>query len=79
MLEINNLANLKTLLVENGWTILTAINMLIMCLMHYPCGTTLWTIKRETGSIKWTVIAFLIPTIIGVSICFLIKQIYNLI
>lgn len=74
MLELSNLAELKELLVANGWTILTAINVMILCLMHFPCGTTLWTIKKETKSIKWTVLAFLIPTIVGISICFVTTQ-----
>ena len=78
MLELSNLAELKELLVANGWTILTAINVMILCLMHFPCGTTLWTIKKETKSIKWTVLAFLIPTVVGISICFVITQLWRL-
>ena len=78
MLELSNLAELKELLVANGWTILTAINVMMLCLMHFPCGTTLWTIKKETKSIKWAVLAFLIPTIVGISICFVITQLWRL-
>ena len=78
MLELSNLAELKELLVANGWTILTAINVMTLCLMHFPCGTTLWTIKKETKSIKWTVLAFLIPTIVGISICFVTTQLWRL-
>lgn len=78
MLELSNLAELKELLVANGWTILTAINVMILCLMHFPCGTTLWTIKKETKSIKWTVLAFLMPTIVGISICFITTQLWRL-
>ena len=78
MLELSNLAELKELLVANGWTILTAINVMMLCLMHFPCGTTLWTIKKETKSIKWTVLAFLIPTIVGISICFVTTQLWRL-
>lgn len=78
MLELSNLAELKELLVANGWTILTAINVMMLCLMHFPCGTTLWTIKKETKSIKWTVLAFLIPTIVGISICFITTQLWRL-
>ena len=78
MLELSNLAELKELLVANGWTILTAINVMMLCLMHFPCGTTLWTIKKETKSIKWTVLAFLIPTVVGISICFVITQLWRL-
>ncbi|EHK2337782.1 TPA: ferrous iron transport protein B [Clostridium perfringens] len=78
MLELDNLYELKELLVANGWTILTAINVMILCLMHYPCGTTLWTIKKETKSFKWTALSFLIPTVAGIVICFITTQIWRL-
>ena len=78
MLELNNLAELKELLVANGWTMLTAINVMILCLMHFPCGTTLWTIKKETKSIKWSVLAFLIPTVVGIGVCFVVAQLWRL-
>lgn len=78
MLELDNLYELKELLVANGWTILTAINVMILCLMHYPCGTTLWTIKKETKSFKWTAISFLIPTVAGIVICFITTQLWRL-
>ena len=76
---MENLDQLKELLVSNGWTLLTAINMMILCLMHYPCGTTLWTIKKETGSYKWTALAFLLPTIAGIGICFIITQLWRIV
>lgn len=79
MLELESLYELKDLLIANGWTILTAINVMILCLMHYPCGTTLLTIKKETNSIKWTIISFLIPTVAGIFICFCTTQIWRLI
>ncbi|MGU8659673.1 ferrous iron transport protein B [Clostridium perfringens] len=78
MLELDNLYELKELLVANGWTILTAINVMILCLMHYPCGTTLWTIKKETKSFKWTSLSFLIPTVAGIVICFITTQLWRL-
>lgn len=68
---LTNLVAIKQLLIANGWTIKTAICFLIMVLFHYPCSTTLLTIKKETGSIKWTVLAFVIPTFIGIVLCFL--------
>lgn len=76
---MDSLAELKELLISNGWTLLTAINMMVLCLMHYPCGTTLWTIKKETGSFKWTALAFLIPTIAGIGMCFIIAQIWKIV
>lgn len=75
---MESLDQLKELLLSNGWTLLTAINMMILCLMHYPCGTTLWTIKKETGSYKWTAVAFLMPTIAGIGMCFIIAQLWRI-
>ena len=74
-----DISSLKTLLINNGWTTLTAICTLILCLFHFPCGTTCLTIKKETNSLKWTIIAFVLPIIIGLSICFIINFIYNII
>ena len=79
MLEFDSMVELKELLVANGWTLLTAINMMILCLMHYPCATTLWTIKKETKSWKWTILSFLIPTICGIIMCFIVTQVWRLI
>ena len=69
--EFESLAELKSLLVANGWTWITAVNVMLFSLMHWPCSTTMLTIKKETGSIKWTLLAFLIPTILGFTVCFL--------
>ena len=66
-----NLASLKTLLTANGWTWVTAVCMLIFFMFHWPCSTTLLTIRKETGSMKWTLISFLLPTICGLALCFL--------
>lgn len=71
MVELNSLAELKVLLVNNGWTWLTAVCVLLFSLMHWPCGTTCLTIKKETQSWKWTIISFLVPTIMGIIMCFL--------
>lgn len=66
---------LKLILLNNGWTWLTAACTMLFSLMHFPCGTTCLTIKKETGSLKWTAISFLIPTIIGLFCCFLLTTI----
>lgn len=71
LIEMNNLLELKQLLVDNGWTWVTAINVMLFSLMHWPCSTTLLTIKKESQSIKWTLLAFAIPTVIGLASCFL--------
>jgi len=78
LVETNNLFALRTLLCENGWTWITAMCTMLFSLLHWPCATTLLTIRKETGSIKWTVAAFLIPTVIGLGACFLFANIAQL-
>jgi len=74
LMDLGCLNQLQMLLVENGWTWLTAVCVMLFSLNHFPCGTTLLTIHRETRSIKWTAVAFLIPTLTGIIICFLVAQ-----
>ena len=76
--DYSNLLELKNLLVTNGWTIKTAICILIFTLFHFPCSTTILTIKKETKSNLWTIVAFVLPTIIGLILCFIINLIFNL-
>lgn len=78
LIDIENIANIGEILLQNGWTILTAINVMIFSLLHFPCSTTLITIKKETGSMKWTLLAFLIPTIYGIAVCMITNGIYSL-
>ncbi len=70
MLELESLEDLRQLLVANGWTWLTGVCVMLFSLMHFPCGTTLWTIKKETKSLKWTLASFAIPTAAGIILCF---------
>ena len=65
------------ILKQNGWTILTAMNVMLFTVFHFPCATTLLTIKKETGSWKWTVISFLIPTVCGIVLCMITTLVYN--
>lgn len=74
MLEFDSLDDLRRLLVNNGWTWLTAVCTMLFSLCHFPCATTLLTIRKETGSWKWTGLSFLIPTITGIVICFTVTQ-----
>nr|WP_122013006.1 ferrous iron transport protein B [Maliibacterium massiliense] len=74
LLEMGNLMELKTLLVDNGWTWLTAVCTMLFSLMHWPCSTTCLTIKKETQSWKWTAVSFLLPTAIGIIVCFVIAS-----
>lgn len=72
--NFESLEELHLLLVNNGWTWLTAVCTMLFSLMHFPCGTTCLTIKKETGSLKWTAVSFLLPTIIGILTCFLVAS-----
>lgn len=74
IIELDSLDQLRDLLVANGWTWLTAICTMLFSLMHWPCGTTCLTIRKESGSLKWTIISILIPTITGTIICFIIAN-----
>jgi ferrous iron transport protein B len=74
MLELDSLDALRELLVNNGWTWLTAVCTMLFSLNHFPCGTTLLTIRKETQSMKWTGISFIVPTIIGIIVCFIVAQ-----
>ncbi len=72
LLEFDSLDALRALLVDNGWTWLTAVCTMLFSLMHWPCSTTCMTIGKETKSVKWTLISFAVPTIIGMAVCFLV-------
>ncbi|KAB3539011.1 ferrous iron transport protein B [Alkaliphilus pronyensis] len=74
MLELDSLAEMRQLFVDNGWTWLTAVCTMLFSLNHWPCGTTLLTIRKETLSWKWTGISFLVPTITGILVCFIVAQ-----
>ncbi|MEG1953759.1 MAG: ferrous iron transport protein B [Hydrogenoanaerobacterium sp.] len=67
--ELNSLIQLREVLVSNGWTWLTAVCMVVFSLMHWPCSTTVLTIKKETGSFCWAAVAFLVPTAAGFLLC----------
>lgn len=78
MNNIEDLSVLKTLFVDHGWTWITAICTMMFCLVHFPCATTLLTIKKETQSRKWTILSFLIPTICGIILCMMTNFILHL-
>ncbi len=78
MLELSSLGALRQLLISNGWTWVTAVSVMLFTLMHFPCGTTLLTIKKETLSKKWTLVSFVIPTLVGVTLCFVFTQVVKL-
>lgn len=78
IVEFETLSDLRLLLTDNGWTWVTAISTILFSLFHWPCSTTMMTIKKETQSIKWTIAAFLIPTLSGIIICTLFANIAKL-
>ena len=67
--EITDLSRIHEILTTNGWTAATALCMLLFLLFHFPCSTTLLTIHKETGSWKWTLAAWGIPTAVGILLC----------
>ncbi|WP_199426133.1 ferrous iron transporter B [Thermaerobacillus caldiproteolyticus] len=73
--EVDSLHDLKQIFLDHGWTWLTALNMMLFSLLHYPCGTTLINIYKETKSKKWTFIAFALPTGIAIAVTFLTTHI----
>ncbi|MFV0313775.1 MAG: nucleoside recognition domain-containing protein, partial [Anaerotignum sp.] len=78
ILELGNLTEMKELFIANGWSWITAICTMLFSLMHWPCSTTLMTIKKETASWKWTFLAAAIPTAIGMICCILFASIAKL-
>jgi ferrous iron transport protein B len=73
------LVEVESLLRGGGWTLLTAVNVMIFSLLHNPCSTTLYTIYRETRSWKWTVVSALMPLAMGFAACFLLTQVVRLV
>lgn len=78
LVELGDLSQAGALFAQNGWTPVTALCVLVFFLLHWPCSTTLWTVKKETGSWKWTALAALIPTLCGLLLCFLIRSLATL-
>ena len=78
MVNIESTNLIGEILKNNGWTHLTAICYIVFSVVHFPCATALLTIYRETKSVKWSVLAFVIPTILGVILCGLINIIGNI-
>ena len=79
MFELDSVTDTASILHAGGWTLLTGINLMIFSLLHNPCSTTIYTIYKETKSVKWTVISTLLPIAMGFSITFFVTQIWRLI
>jgi len=67
--DFESVSELGAILKANGWTVFTGISMLLFTLLHFPCATTCLTIKKETRSLKWTLVSILLPTLIGILVC----------
>ena len=79
MFELESATATRDILVAGGWTTLTAVNLMLFSLLHNPCSTTIYTIYKETRSVKWTVVASVLPVIMGIVVCFFVAQIWRLI
>ncbi len=78
MFELDSVTATGDILRGGGWTLLTAINVMLFSLLHNPCSTTIYTIYKETKSVKWTVVASVLPLVAGFIIVFLVAQIWRI-
>jgi ferrous iron transport protein B len=79
MFQLDSALATKDILVAGGWTLLTGINLMLFSLLHNPCSTTIYTIYKETKSIKWTVVSTFLPVALGLIVTFFVTQIWRLI
>ncbi|MEC4053710.1 ferrous iron transport protein B [Myroides odoratimimus] len=77
MFEVSD-GEIATILHMAGWTTLTGVNLMLFSLLHNPCSTTIYTIYKETNSVKWTTVASLLPVLFGVIVCFVVAQLWYL-
>jgi ferrous iron transport protein B len=78
MFELDSIADTANILNAGGWTLLTGINLMIFSLLHNPCSTTIYTIYKETKSVKWTLVSTLLPIVMGVVVTFFVTQIWRI-
>jgi ferrous iron transport protein B len=79
MFELESDADMLAIFEAGGWTLLTAVNLMLFSLIHNPCSTTIYTIYKETGSVKWTVVASLMPVAMGLGVTFVVAQVWRLV
>jgi ferrous iron transport protein B len=79
MFEADSAAATGDLLRAGGWTLLTAVNLMLFSLLHNPCSTTIYTIYKETRSAKWTTVATMLPIAMGFMVCFVVAQVWRLV
>lgn len=78
MFELDSVADTAQILHAGGWTLLTGINLMLFSLLHNPCSTTIYTIYKETKSVKWTVISTFLPIILGLTVTFFVTQLWRI-
>jgi len=78
MFELDSVSATAGILTSGGWTLLTAVNVMLFSLLHNPCSTTIYTIYKETNSVKWTVVASVLPVIAGFIVTFLVAQVWRI-
>ena len=79
MFELDSAADTAALLRGSGWTLLTAVCLMLFSLVHNPCSTTIFTIWKETRSVKWTTLSALLPVVMGFLLCFVVAQSWRLV
>jgi len=76
MFELDSITGTEQILRAGGWTLLTGINLMLFSLLHNPCSTTIYTIYKETKSLKWTIVSTILPIVLGFVICFFTAQLW---
>lgn len=79
LINLDDTFSIGQILLQNGWSLITAINVMIFTLLHFPCSTTLLTIYKETKSFKWTILSFTLPTVCGIVFCMITNGIWQLV
>ncbi len=79
MFELDSQRATADLLEAGGWTLLMAVNLMLFSLVHNPCSTTIFTIWKETRSVKWTTVSALLPLAMGFLLCFFVAQVWRIV
>jgi len=77
--QLDTIGDTKKILEAGGWTLMTGINLMLFSLLHNPCSTTIYTIYKETNSLKWTLVSTFLPLAIAFTVCFFVAQLWRLI
>ena len=78
MFEPDSVNNIGEILRAGGWTLLTGVNLMLFSLIHNPCSTTIYTIWKETGSRRWTIVSAVLPLFMGFAVCYLVAQVWRI-